>query len=100
MDVVRGYRDETEEGIVGHFGVVAVVRERNAAFVAPEDVQLWPVDLFFIRRGGKDLVQRFGRAAARERDREPVLMSERRGDDAGDPFGDGVAEFVGVLVDV
>jgi hypothetical protein len=73
MSVRMTWMWAVQQGLEGHLRIVAAVLERNGPFVTPEDVQLRPVDLLFIRGGGQDLMEAFRCTAAREGDGKPGL---------------------------
>src|SRR5437870_2541073 len=87
-----GRTDSIEECFTGKAIVRVLVFERHAPLVAPIDVDLPPVDL---GSGvvGKALVALACRAAAGERDREPVAWSRM------EAFDDALGELRGDVVD-
>ena len=90
VDVFRRHGNVVEQG-ARRFAVVAFrVGGRDAAFVAPPEVQVMPGDFVAPRGGGERLVECFRRAAAREGDvyrTAFAAVGSEGGGDVGDERG-------------
>ena len=90
VDVFRRHGNVVEQG-ARRFAVVAFrVGGRDAAFVAPPEVQVMPGDFVAPRGGGERLVECFWRAAAGEGDvyrASCTAVGGQRGGDGGDERG-------------